>query len=209
MVYFLKKNELLDFLKSDLDDYYKTFTKIDLYARNVKSTAEYKSLLPKSASFFTASEKRKIKKMIDEIDEKIQLINIDGFDGKKCSTLQWNIGCIDGKEYEGGLPHTRQNTIILPRSFINMNTLIHEKVHIYQKMFKKDMAIYLSQFEKRPKDEKSRANPDTDEWIYNDKKREYKCNYRTKSPKSIADTSSCKYEHPFEILAYKITLLLS
>jgi hypothetical protein len=209
MVFFVQKNKLLSFLKSDPDDYYKTFTTFDLHARNVKSVDEYISLLSKSVSFFSADEKRKIKKMIDEIDERIKDIKIDGFNGEKCSKLPWIIGCIDGDGYEGGLPHTRQCTIILPKSFIDMDTLVHEKVHVYQKIYQKEMQDYLSRFERKPKYEKTRANPDTNDWIYSDEKREYKCLYRSKKPKSIQDVTGSKYEHPFENLAYKVSSLFS
>jgi hypothetical protein len=54
--------------------------------------------------------------------------------------IKWKIGLVDGNLYESGLPHTRFDLIIIPLKLLNrifgmnqlINTLIHEKIHVYQ-----------------------------------------------------------------------------
>lgn len=203
----LSKKALTLYLYSDPDNYYSSFTKYDLRARKVSSIKEYLSNIKKSVSFFSTFEKQKIRNFISQIDEKMKYIKINGFDGEKATRLPWIIGCVIGDLYEDGLPHTRNNVIILPRDCIDIETLIHEKVHVYQKIYKEEMKEYLKQFEKEPRHELSRANPDIDNWIYSKNGKRFSCVYRSKNPKSIQDVVG-KYEHPFEILAENVTNLL-
>ena len=63
-------------------------------------------------------------------------------DYKELINIKWIFECTDNndkKQYEEGLPHTRENIIFLTKSIIKnneenlINTLIHEKIHIYQR----------------------------------------------------------------------------
>lgn len=203
-IFFLNENELLDILLSDKDHYYKTFYSLDLKVRNVESIKEYKENIKKSVCSFSKSKQDSIIKMAKKIDEFLKNIGL-----YKASLLPWKIGCVKGKLYEDGLPHTRLDTIILNMNTINISTLLHEKIHIYQKKYKKDMKIYLSLFTKVKKREESdhiRANPDIDQWIYKDNERIYQTVY-VKDPKSIQDVKRYKYEHPFEKMAEEIERL--
>jgi hypothetical protein len=53
-------------------------------------------------------------------DIKLSKINIEGFDGNKCSKIKWKIGMISGNMYENGLPHTRDDVIIIPKSIMSI-----------------------------------------------------------------------------------------
>ena len=99
--------------------------------------------------------------------------------------------------YEDGLPHTRgwgpnaankPSVIFLPTAFLVWNqyvrveTLIHEKIHVYQRFYPQDIAFIMSQpfndrgqtrwfaeiqkRKDRPEDSNVRSNPDVDEWMY-------------------------------------------
>lgn len=202
---FLSKSDTINYLKSDPDQYYSTFTELDLMARNVSNINEYISKIPKSISSFTPSEKNKIKKYISDIDQKLQIIKMDYFNGAKASKIPWIIACVDGEGYENGFSHTRNNLIILSRSAIDRKTLLHEKVHVYYKMYPKDRHKYLSNFQKCQRSKNVRANPDTDPYTYRDKKRIYECTYRP-HPRSIDDIiGPNQYEHPLEKIAYDIS----
>jgi hypothetical protein len=128
-------------------------------------------------------------------------------DGPKIANIPWTIAFTnsapppcnpvdDPKQvplpnYEDGLPHTRGgngNVVFLPIGFLSwsehtrVETLIHEKVHIYQRTYPDDMAELLArpfnyrgearwfaQLQRRnTQNEKSnvRSNPDTDKWFY-------------------------------------------
>ena len=83
--------------------------------------------------------------------------------------------------------------------------LIHERIHVYQKLFPKDMNKFLKYFgfEKiKRKDISHLDNPDTNNYIYKKNDFIFECN--------IIDNNlhytnlSSQYEHPYEYMAYII-----
>jgi hypothetical protein len=209
-IIFLDKHELLDILLSDKDRYYKTFYPLDFKVRNVDSIKQYKENIKKSVCSFSNTKQQEIIKMTIKIDHFLSTLYSDFFDGYKASLIPWKIGCIKSDLYEDGLPHTRLDTIIINKN-TDLLTLLHEKIHIYQKKYKKDTKKYLSFFTKLKKREESdriRANPDIDQWIYKDHKRIYQTIY-VKNPKNIEDVRKYKYEHPLEKMAEDIENLFN
>ena len=119
-----------------------------------------------------------------------------------------------------GLPHTVDHIMIIPIEIVRTfsderltRTLIHEKVHIYQKMYPQDVDKYIDsksfiKVRKRTESDRIRANPDIDDWIYMNKEenRIYSSIY-VENPKSITDTTTRdqRYEHPFEQMAIDIS----
>ncbi len=207
---FLTKEELINFLIKDPDNYYKKFTKLDMQVRNIKSIEEYNDNIKESCIDIDNNYRLKLIKNIGKADERLSKINLPGFDGLKCSKIKWNIGIVNGKKYEGGYPHTRNDIIILPNNLDSVNILIHEKVHIYQKMYPEDIQIYLKDngFTKEYKlinRENHRANPDLDNWIYKKNNKILETRY-IENPKSITDVINKDFtnEHPFEYMAYSI-----
>jgi hypothetical protein len=220
-IIFLNKNELLFFLLNNDDKYYDTFFENDFYARKINNIGEYKKFMKLSVTDFNNIQKNKIKKCIYNADLFFSNLKFNWFDGKKNNKLKWIIGCIKGKLYESGLPHTRDNYIIISDEKINnyneeklTKTLIHEKIHIYQKNYINDIEIYLNEnnfkkIKKREKYDNIRANPDLDNWIYKDNKQNiYKAIYNN-NPLSIEDIkyipiNNQSYEHPYEKMAIYI-----
>jgi hypothetical protein len=195
--------------------------------RNINSINDYYIKIRDSCVNINEEQKEYIIKCINIATYKIKNIKIDGFDGNKCANIKWNIGFIDGYEYEYGLPHTRNNTIILPInslsfSFINKNklikTLIHEKIHVYQKMYPDDIKIYLeknnyTKYKHRNEFNNIRANPDLDDYIYSKSGKIMKAEYIS-NPEKINDIiiepiNSFEYEHPFEYMAYSIENIIN
>lgn len=217
-IYFINKNLLYNILKNDEDNYYKTFHHIDLKTRNINNIEEYIHYIEKSVYDPTEEEKDKIKKSILNANSRLEKLNFNWFNGNKAKELPWNIGCIQGKLYENGLPHTRGTIIILSKKDINeytekklTNTLIHEKVHIYQKRYKNDVEKYLDEYnfsvvKERDYSDNIRSNPDLNNIIYKDNNNNiYKAVYKN-DPKSIEDITyspinNQSYEHPFETMA--------
>jgi hypothetical protein len=131
------------------------------------------------------------------------------------------------KEYEEGLPHTRDNIIFVSKNVLKYdelnltNTLIHEKIHIYQRYNSnifdkiiKDMRL-LEIDKKAYKSAKYiRSNPDTNNKIYYaaanaamvSDANVMVCLYRNDNPNSINDVIHKNYsmEHPYEKIAYEI-----
>jgi hypothetical protein len=223
-VIFLTKNELLRVLKSDNDGYYSTFTSKDLQVRNVSSVEEYVNVnVEESVDEFSDYEKNMIRQCIYRITPKINEIQYGYFNGKKCNSIPWKIGCVKGKSYEAGLPHTRKDIIILPKELLQnlgedklSRVLFHEKIHVYQKVYPKDAEIYVNQngFYKTHKkngnqENNYRANPDVDDWIYYDKStgRNGGAIYNENAT-FITDVRFAggkdSTEHPFEQMAYRL-----
>lgn len=217
-IYFIKKDTLYNILKNDEDNYYKTFYHLDFKTRNINNIEEYINYIKNSVYDPNEKEKDKIKKCITNVNSRLEKIHFNWFNGNKAKELPWKIGCIQGKLYENGLPHTRGNIIILSKKDINeytesklTNTLIHEKVHIYQKIYSNDVEKYLKEYnfsivKERDKYDNIRSNPDLNNIIYKDNNNNiYKATYEN-NPKSIEDVvyspiNNQYYEHPFEHMA--------
>jgi hypothetical protein len=220
-IFFLTKEELLTLLIDNKDNYYNRFYNHDFSARNINNIDQYKELIHHSVSEFHHYQKKKLKKSIQQADLFLSNLNLEWFKSKKNSKIEWIIGCVKGKLYENGLPHTRNNAIIISSEKVNeydinrlTKTFIHERVHIYQKMYKEDISIFLLKnhfriYKERSPNDNIRANPDLDNWIYIDNKNNiYRAVYN-KDPQSIEDIlyspyDEQSYEHPFEKMAIDI-----
>lgn len=212
----LSKYELQNILINNVDNYYNEFTVLDLKVRNVNSVDEYIKKIKDVYYECNSVEYSKILHAINKVNNIIKKYNIIGFDGNKASNIQWKIGVINGNVYECGLPHSRNDVIIIPNNILNSyrlkNILLHEKIHVYQKLFPSDIQQYFinNGFKKsRKKTENIRANPDIDKYIYkNNNNHEMMCIYND-NPLSIFDVSyipnnDIKNEHPLEYMAYTI-----
>ena len=142
---FLSKPEIYSLLIDDKDQYYDTFTIYDLRARHVQSLDEYKQKISKQSKAITQKLKLKIKQYTTIIDELLKTIKLDWFNGQKASKISWKIAYIHGLKYEHGLPHTRNDVIIITKPTHLFTTLVHEKVHLYQKKYPNDVERYLLQ----------------------------------------------------------------
>jgi hypothetical protein len=217
----LSKYELQNILMNNNDNYYNRFTYLDLKVRNVNSIDEYKKKIKNIYYKCNSVEHSKILNAINKVNNILKKYNIIGFDGEKASNIQWKIGVINNNIYENGLPHTRGDVIIIPKNILNSyklkNILLHEKIHVYQKLYSDDIQKYFINngfIKSRYKTKNIRANPDIDEYIYkNNNNDEMMCIYND-NPSSILDVSylpnnDITNEHPLEYMAYKIELELN
>jgi hypothetical protein len=220
---FMNEEQTKAFLLKDDDNYVKNMTKYDLIAR--KSNRDlYLSRISKCASFFTSLEKEKLIECTREADQFLE--NFEWKNILNCniiSKLPWKFSLTrryDNFEYEEGLPHTRKDVIFLSTNVMNMNKqdlvniLIHEKIHIFQRINQNQMKIIVNQMGFVVSENISenllklkRSNPDISDKIFSDKtsSRIYLCTYASESPKGINDAnSSMVFEHPYEKMAYEI-----
>lgn len=199
--------------------FYERFYEHDLHARNVLSVNEYLKKIKDSPSFFSLYEKLKLLICIFIANYRLSCIDEKWFDGKKAAyDLVWKIGCVKGFLYEDALPHTVGDVIILSHSLLCdssysdlVGTLMHEKTHVYQKVYGYEMYLSTYGFTKLRKIENKdiiRVNPDTDNYLYTKKDKDiitYALKYKSKTPSSITDTTDeNKHEHPLEEMAYTI-----
>jgi len=228
---FLKKKETCDILQKDIDNFYSTFSKLDLEVRKVKNVDEYiNKVIPNSVEDFDEKLKEKIRKCIYKINKKFPKFKnkYSYLDIDKFLNIPWKIGLFN-KLYECGLPHTRKEYIFLPKDRSSnkselelLGTLVHEKIHVYQKLYPNDIELFLKENNfkiykpyleyKRNENTRVNANPDIDKWTYykdNDSNKIFHCQYN-EDPKSISDKTcypenNSKNEHPLEMMAIKLS----
>ena len=209
---FLSKQECQALMKDDKDDFIKSMSDIDIHARNASSKDEYTQKAINACKDFTSYDKSRIQSLMASI-KPVDLAPF-GIDNAKWNNLRLNIAF---SYYEEEYPHTRGDTIILNTRTMSrtdadlINTIIHEKVHIYQKTYPQETEDYLRSigFTKMVPISKyplGRLNPDTDRMVYKDSTgRIYIGEYNSAQPSGLWDiNTSAEAEHPWEIMAYKI-----
>jgi hypothetical protein len=161
-----------------LDNYYDSFSALDLRARGVSSLNEYlrridSVCLDGACDPDTESIIYKCVEKVDFEQKRRHWINME-----RLRALPWTIAVTkgNGSAYEYGLPHTRGDVIIIPESAVVesddfVDTLMHEQLHVYQKMYPEDFQKYLDSegFVRhcwRREIQNVAANPDADEWVY-------------------------------------------
>lgn len=219
---YLDTASVIDFFNRDYDNYVKNLSRYDLIARNVDSSNEYIQKIAYCAKNFTESQKKVIDNCCKKADDFLKQYH-ELLDGNQIAKINWKFALTyknDNFEYEDGLPHTRSDVIFLSDKMIPetetpdfVNTLIHEKIHIYQRYNESIIDNMLSEKLKINKivytNTKKRANPDLNNNIYQNNKNEImQCYYNSNTPNSIQDVTCLNNnsinEHPYELLAYNI-----
>ena len=120
------------------------------------------------------------------------------------------------RHYENSFPHTRRDVIFVTPMLIRarfselVETLAHEKMHIFQRMFYEMCSVYfLSQgFQKaalRSAYPLLRSNPDLDAHVYVIDSQVCGSLYTTDRPSNIDDVQQLgPTEHPNERMAYDV-----
>lgn len=219
----LSLQQFKDFIQTDKDGFVNNLTVYDLRARKMLSQQDYITSIINSCNYNLNNDTiNKVKKLCNKSDNIIKRFYPELYH------LNWNICIFEGKVYEGGFPHTRLDIIFIPLDLLlyaDENTLIktfiHEKIHILQRLkpnsklvveFLKDnnFTKYMTIQDMRSSHPRCRSNPDLDEWIYSDNNRFYLCEYSKDYPDGLMDVvQSNNLEHPFEIMAYRISEELS
>lgn len=208
-VTFLSREEVHAFIKKDGDGYVASLTPLDLYARGVSSSSEYIQRI--AAAEINEEHKNNIRKLAYIVDTYLMQSG-----QHKLASVPWKIAVTSNTFYENGYPHTRQDIIFLSTNEMDSidlgRTLLHEKVHVYQRMYPDDANQYLrdngyERWKLRRDEPLARSNPDLDEWIYMDPKtkKPMVAYYSSSKPSSISDVTldHPSYEHPFEKMAYE------
>lgn len=203
--------ELSKILKVDNYNYFTNMSDLNLEIRQIKNKQEYLNNIQYHFYDLSILEKFILKRAIYKAQNILNKIKYPGFYSYKIKNIPWLIGCSKNKKYEFGFPHTRKNIIILNINNIydrNLyKTLIHERIHIYQKLFPNDIQQFLNHFnfKKISKLTKNdRVNPDTDDYLYQRNNIIYQCKINDKNNTIKCTNKDPKYEHPYEFMAYDI-----
>jgi hypothetical protein len=171
-------------VRGSIDDYYDSFSALDLRARGVSSVSEYLKRIESSCilrKHDLDNAESTIRQCLKQVDWEKVIRNNTWINMGRLRALPWKIGLTsEGSEgtYEYGLPHSRGDIIIIPVSHCGkgkedelLDTLMHEQLHVYQKMYPEDFQKYLDsegfvRHCKRKDIQNVAANPDADEWVY-------------------------------------------
>jgi len=212
-VKFMTSMETKEFILRDPDTYVYNLSQWDLIARKVDSTDTYKIMAANSCTNFTEPQKDRFKSAIIAADK---FFNKIGY--PQVAAIPWIIAITKGSIYEDGLSHTRENIIFVSDSITETHdnltkTLIHEKIHIYERQYPEDINKFMrdngfTRIRRRYGIPRIRANPDLDDWVYLNEitGKELIALYSSDRPHNITDIvlTDLAYEHPYEYLAYKI-----
>ena len=194
--------------------YYHSFTELDLMARGVASLDEYLRRIREDIADPSPAEQRLLERNAAEADRRfLRLPEGAGIDGSRAARLPWQLILMKGKRYENGFPHTIPGVhggyIVLFRGQLRgaglLGTMIHEKTHIYQRRYQKEMDALIRRHFILVGKRVGRANPDTDGlvWQHRWSGKDYQTTWRTSRPRSLSDVSGrSEQEHPLEEMAY-------
>lgn len=195
-IYFMTYKETSNFFAKDNDNYVRNLSELDLHARGVKTHVEYMNQIEDTAISFTDDEKELLERCAKDADKYLRNENFKELDygkhlnGNDIADIKWifantytNYFNDVIKENEQGLPHTRENIILLSKNVLKndalnlTNTLLHEKIHIYQRYNPEIFDTIIKEMGLKELDRKHfkqakyiRSNPDTNNKIYYRKK---------------------------------------
>lgn len=209
-IIFYSSNDIIYILNDKFQNYYNNMDDNNIKLRKINDKELFLNNLYKCFYSCNEYEKYILKNAIDIANKKLNTIECHGFYPYKLNNIPWKIGFSYLYDYEFGLPHTHNDIIILNKDNIYDNDLvtilIHERIHVYQRLFPYDIEEYLlyNNFEKiAKKTDKDRVNPDTDEYIYAKDGIIFECKIDNNKVKCTRNNS--KYEHPFEYMAYTLS----
>ena len=227
-IYFMTYKETANFFTKDIDMYVRNMSNLDLHARKVKTYIEYINNIEDTAISFTDEEKELLIKCAKNADIYLrketfkELDYAEYINGNNIADIKWIFANTYTnkfnnilKENEEGLPHTRENIIFLSKNVLKYDelTLIHEKIHIYQRYNSAIFDKIIKNMGLKELDKNTykyakyiRSNPDTNNKIYYKDDNIMVCLYRNDKPNSINDVVHNNYatEHPYEKIAYEI-----
>jgi len=240
LVQLLAAHDTKMLLLSDPGGYVANLTSADLAARGARSSAEYLASVGELAHDFTEAERRATARAILSAQAWLTGAEragrtLSGVNFAKLAKMPWRVAATApaaAAAYEANLPHTRSDVVFVAPALIPSGddtvsqkrfaaTLLHEKIHVYQRTHPQDIAAALDAagyVRDGPRDRLPlvRANPDLDEWVYRDpeagpnKGKPMVALYASDTPAGISDVtqpSAAAFEHPYERMAYRIAAM--
>lgn len=220
----LSADETNAILADDPDGFVASLTRWDLKARGVRSPEAYTRRISSAGRDFTVPERSILYRLAREADAKFT--DVTEIDGRAAAALKWTIAKVSD-DYERGMAHTRRAgndriVIFLPESALResrddiLDTLVHEKVHVYQKAYPAETKAWVKaqgftpwmrRVDLAATGVRVRSNCDLDGWVYvtPDARRPMMIEYDTET----TDETQAAMEHPHEYMAYGIAKTLS
>jgi hypothetical protein len=230
-VNFMSADDTSHFIMNDPDGYFKSMSPLDWMARRVQTDMAYRKRAGSAARDFTAVQQSRIASACQKADafftsgkcnQSRPGFGLDAREAEAVVGLPWIFALTKGNAYEDGLPHTRQNVIFLStlmdqRQDKLLQTLIHEKIHVYQRAYPDQVNQKIEQmgflrWKQRLGVPRIRANPDLNAYVYINPQNQspMMALYTSDQPESVEDVvipHKNTYEHPYEQMAYEIAAL--
>lgn len=231
---YLNPEATKDLFTYDADGYFASLTGADLYARKASSLQEYIERACRATLAFDDNQTELLRSCCTCVDYNLGAprVQSDPFissyiDIRALRNIPWILALTRGSEYEEGYPHTRGNVIFLSTRVMNYpidklrETLLHEKIHVYQRLYRSQFRGLLGAHGYSVICNKSdvalaRANPDTDKYVYSDPNgRNMVAIYNSERPEGINDVTfgpageESDTEHPNELIAYAVASRVS
>lgn len=217
-IVFYNNQEASIILKKDPDGYFNKLNSLDKQAMNITNTNDYIDKVANSTLSFSDVEKRRISSYTKIADDFLYGLKIPYLDTKKIAGLKWKFILTKDNINSDGMPHTKGDIIYLSTITLNnskkllIQTLIHEKIHIYQRAFPNEIKEWIEKnnyIQYRNNNLLiNRSNPDVDEWSYMKDGKECIALYN-KNPNNLNSViypfGDSKSEHPYEDMAYYIS----
>jgi hypothetical protein len=216
---YLTEAQTRDLLASDFDGFGKSLNRVNLHACGVVSHQDLLDKWTQSASEFTTEEKEHLQKATQMADYAINT-RLSGPLKAQLQAIDWQLAKTVHPYYLDGLPHTRGDVIFVTDKLIGTSdvaqlasTLVHEKVHVWQRKHPQEMQGWMERKLFKPirrttDDGLQRSNPDVDGWVYIDSTGELTgVRYASATPHHLNDTNegyNAKADHPYEQFAYRI-----
>jgi len=216
--------------------FFTRMSKLDCAARDINNAQSYMKLYVDSLTEFSEEEKK-------DLTDTVQKANVLLEGTKNIYGIHWRFAKIS-ENIEQGWPHTIGDTIVLSRQFFGaskeqkVETLIHEKLHVYQRRFPVETELLITDYWGFKVDSKlenfplARNNPDINSFVYAKDGHDILQEYTSLEPKSIRESTAImidertgkkndsrnndigipnnisQLEHPYEIMGTYISIIL-
>ena len=217
------------------ETYLASLTATDLIARKAQSAEEYRNFYVSRVR--TSLEGTELARLHMAMATAVKALS----PYPRVSSIPWKIAVLEDasvvtcggqqKGPEDGYPHTHCDIIMLTTRSLKSptqrlaNLLIHEKVHVYQRLFPAETQILIlkrwsrsvTSLQRHADNVLARSNPDIGSIAYDGCYQKYKsdrpsslsnseitCQARNRTSMGYMDNDIVDYEHPFESMAYMI-----
>lgn len=210
-VNFCTRHTIAWYIIEDPDKHIANLNMTDIHDRNCNTRDEYKSVCIDNIQEFSMYQKIKIISYVKEASDFLSTVRSPYIDNKIIMSMPWKF-VLTNNTIEYGLPHTRGGIIFIPISIFNniepeiIRTLIHEKIHVYQKLHSEifEQALFDNNYYliKTLHKTDTSANPDINSNVYMHPNGKI---MMPRKQKEINTPDDAMYEHPNELIAYNIS----
>ena len=202
------KHHLLSYLDQSM--YFENMNNKDVAYRECISLSDCKIKYLESVREPTLKENKTIRELTAELDSMLRPYF-------KLYNIPWKFLMFEGTE--NNFPHTHADIIMLPMLILTssrdqlLRTLVHEKVHIYQRLHPLETNRFITkhwrftisslQYSSEHKLKMFRSNPDINKIIYKDDNAKSILSVYKHDSKSLRDLEDHR-DHPYEMMAYII-----